>query len=86
MNPPDKSFAPWTEEQVINLRKWQDSDFVHPYTCVCDSNNILKPEKDGFVCLVCGYLQNWCYQDMLDGPPENPFQDQIERAAKKYDS
>lgn len=65
--------APWTDKQVENLKKWQECGHVHPFTCggktngqdcICD----LVPTKDGWICPICPYKQNWAHEMMLDNP------------------
>jgi hypothetical protein len=76
--------APWTEKQVENLRVWQSSRWVHPFTCANRSVGnhkettdlgVLTPTTDGWTCESCDYRQNWAHDFMLrdhDGDM-NPF-------------
>jgi len=75
--------APWTDEQVENLKKWQVHPFAHPFTCCshddCDRLNqpnegALIPSNEGWVCPCGKWKQNWAHQFMLDGNlPKDPF-------------
>ncbi|MCL4525558.1 MAG: hypothetical protein M1492_03490 [Gammaproteobacteria bacterium] len=70
--------APWTAEQVETLNRLQRGEiFGHPYTC---PNRTIMPHhnsghdtgcllatKDGWVCLDCGYTQDWAYALSLEG-------------------
>lgn len=79
--------APWTPEQVANLRAWQACRWVHPFTCgPCRdklgtrgpgwfNDRVLTPTVDGWVCVTCAYTQNWAHDFMLNqGPPPNPLE------------
>jgi len=67
--------APWTDEQVMHLVTWQQSDYVHSYTCPNRSDVLhgyqygdiggLMPTPDGWVCLDCDYTQNWAHDFSL---------------------
>jgi len=58
-------FAPWTDEQVQNLKEFQEFEPMHPFTCVCREK--LIPTKDGWICSKCDYTQNYAYDFMVDG-------------------
>ena len=79
--------APWTDAQVFRLRRWQEADSVHPFTCACRTPETgevkLVPTADGWVCpRECGYTQNWAYRCWLEEePPVNPFR--LWRAAEE---
>ena len=53
--------APFTEEQVKLLVDWQSDAERHPYTCICDSGQLLVPGKTGLWCTACGRLQTWAH-------------------------
>lgn len=63
--------APWTEEQVKSLRRWQWSPNVHPYTCPNRTDSPheehygdlggLRPTQTALVCDDCGYTQTWAH-------------------------
>lgn len=67
-------YAPWTDEQVAALNRWQEGDNIHPFTCVEHSKSPLLADKYGWVCLEddCDYHQNWAHDFMLEPPPEHP--------------
>jgi len=62
----ENSKAPWTDEQVENLKKRQANNMMHQYTCVCDGNIALIPTKEGWVCPECDYTQKWCHKSDSD--------------------
>jgi len=62
--------APWTAEQVSALNEYQQSGWMHPYTCGNRDvvNHLMRGERDlgiliatteGWVCRDCYYTQNW---------------------------
>lgn len=55
--------APWTPEEVEILKKYQDCEYFHPYTCHCHGDDgqhpNLVPTVDGWVCPKCDYKQDW---------------------------
>lgn len=53
-----KAYAPFTPEQVENLRERQLAG-LHEYTCIAHSTSPLWPGSDGLVCpiLGCGFKQ-----------------------------
>jgi len=59
--------APFTAEQVRNLRLWQQNDNVHPFTC-CDHQTLVVT-KAGFKCPKCKTLQTWCHAFMAEPQP-----------------
>lgn len=61
----NKITAPFTPEQVKNLRAWQESDYVHPFTCC--NHQTMTVEMDGFHCPKCGTVQTWCHDFMASG-------------------
>ena len=77
----EPAVAPWTDEEVRNLERWQTCAWVHPYTCGhCRDAHLhgsdehrLVPTKDGWWCPTCDYRQDWCWGPMLDGPWPDPF-------------
>jgi hypothetical protein len=64
--------APWTDEQVEGLNRWQTAGIMHPYTCA-NRNDDRHPSRafldrgtllatpDGWVCPDCDYTQNWAH-------------------------
>lgn len=71
--------APWTAEQVAALNRWQSTPHVHPFTCPNPHEDNdgdgreLTATPAGWVCLHCGYTQNWAHPFMFDDPPPPPF-------------
>lgn len=59
-----KIVAPWTEEQVEGLQRWQER--FHPYTCPRHSKDghateDLVPSEAGWLCPSCDYTQDWAH-------------------------
>lgn len=74
---PDLWKAPWDENQISALIKWQNGA-GHPYTCGMDSSHSkLVPSRNGWHCVDCGYTQDWAHvhQNLL---PEIMFFDEDE--------
>jgi len=67
--------APWTDEQVENLNRWQQCGYVHPFTCANhhEGSRDLIARNDGWHCPTCPYTQTWAHESMMQGPPPNPF-------------
>jgi hypothetical protein len=63
-------YAPWTEEQVKALNRWQEAGYVHPFTCW--EGDDLVATTGGWVCPKCSYQQNWAHSFMLE-EPVNPM-------------
>lgn len=79
--------APWTDEQVAALNRWQTSGEFHPFTCgsgnrgddahVAHAKQFggdfgqLVATRDGWVCPVCDYRQTWAHWFMAL-PAANP--------------
>jgi len=60
-----KITAPWTDEQVAALNRWQGNDAVHPFTCPnSHQGRELTATAKGWVCKGCGYKQNWAHDFM----------------------
>jgi hypothetical protein len=70
--------APFTEEQVEKLKKYQENGKFHPFTCCSQGSNekcerkngvgegLLIPSTEGWVC-PCGEIkQNWCHKFMVE--------------------
>jgi len=57
-------YAPFTDEQVEALFKWQEDETKHPFTCICGES--LTPYNDGWHCDYCCHTQNWCHDFMLE--------------------
>lgn len=66
--------APWTQEQVDALNRFQESGQFHPFTCGsgnrCDDKHLdgegrLVATVDGWVCPYCDYKQDWAHEFMF---------------------
>jgi len=52
--------APFTDEQVAAIRRWQEDPRVHPLTCGNDRCGAdLEVDRDGLRCPRCDYTQPW---------------------------
>ena len=69
--------APWTDDQVTTLNRFQTESGLHPFTCMSrvsdrgdtahgDSRGILIATRHGWVCKGCTYTQNWAYEHMAN--------------------
>lgn len=73
-----KVLAPWTAEQVAALNRWQNCDWVHPFTCgseVRDQEHgaaVLVATPNGWICQFCTYTQDWAH-DFMFVEPESPL-------------
>lgn len=71
-----KVLAPWTAEQVIALNRWQNCDYVHPFTCGSDHRDqkhadgaaVLVATTEGWICPFCTYRQDWAHDFMFQDP------------------
>jgi hypothetical protein len=54
------SEAPWTDKQVLALKRRQADCTRHEYTCEC--GQVLEPTREGWRCPACPYTQNWCHE------------------------
>lgn len=67
--------APWTDDQVEALNKFQKSRKFHPFTCgnrhghpyeeEYGDHGVLRATNSGWVCPFCDYTQNWAWDFML---------------------
>jgi hypothetical protein len=66
-------FPPWSDKDIAALKRWQQAETVHPFTCIeahqSELQRILVPTKDGWICPTCSYTQNWAHAFMLHEPP-----------------
>lgn len=73
----EKLEAPWTDEQVAALNRFQGNHIVHPFTCPADGTRdsirhsdrrILLATNDGWVCEFggCEYRQTWAHDFMAE--------------------
>lgn len=60
--------APWTDKQVEALNQWQKGGLFHEFTCPNShsEDRTLKATRDGWVCLYCGYRQDWAHDFMVE--------------------
>lgn len=61
------SEPPWSSTQLKNLNDYQDSGFMHPFTCPRHTSVSLKAYEGGWLCRKCGYSQFWAHDWMADG-------------------
>lgn len=67
----DKIKAPFTQEQVENLNRFQSLGYVHPFTCGNDKcRAILIATENGWICPECGYEQDWAPSTMAKDYPK----------------
>lgn len=76
--------APFTPNQVERLTQWQETPWVHPFTCAnrgdgqhrtTTDTGVLVPTTGGWTCPDCDYTQDWAHAYMADEPtPRNPFE------------
>ena len=69
--------APWTDEEVAKLNEFQETSWMHPFTCVFrgddhEGEGVLVATNAGWVCPQCEYTQNWAHDFMLEGAPPMP--------------
>jgi hypothetical protein len=73
--------APWTEEEVIALNRYQDSGETHPFTCGNEhppaGHSVLVATEDGWICPVpfCYYTQDWCHEWMIEAGTKSTSQE-----------
>jgi len=60
--------APWTDEQVLNITKYQAKSFPHPLTCCADGctspTGILVPNNNHLYCMCGKWKQDWVHDFM----------------------
>lgn len=72
--------APWTAAQIEALNAYQALGYVHEFTCSNEQGDCkvrtLTATPDGWVCLGCGYKQDWAHGWMADKSqhPHHPFE------------
>lgn len=61
--------APWTEQQVEAIHRWQTRGDVPPFTCPHHSDVPLDCHSSTLYCTVsdCSYSQNWVHDFMAGG-------------------
>jgi hypothetical protein len=55
--------APFSDEQVLLLERYQEAGAFHPYTC-CQHRS-MQPRRAGLYCPDCGRLQTWVLRSSL---------------------
>lgn len=74
------TLAPWTQEQVDALNRFQQRGDFHPFTCGsgrrtdechADGEGVLLATTEGWVCPFCSYTQRWAHEFMMAAPPTN---------------
>ena len=80
----DKVTAPFTDEQVEQLNRFQQAGRFHPFTCcstgpadICErrlhtGDGELIATADGWVCPCGHYTQTWAHGFMADGSTVKP--------------
>lgn len=60
--------APWTQEQVDQLNRYQHMGLMHPFTCGSSHRRSLTATIDGWVCpgRDCHYTQDWAHARMAN--------------------
>lgn len=63
--------APFTDDQVETLNRFQVGGWFHPFTCGRraehpDNEGVLVASNDGWHCPVCDYTQDWAHWFMAD--------------------
>lgn len=73
---PEKDYAPWSDEEVIAIRAWQDAHPAEALMCLLSSH--FAPPTWPLVATIeamqcpeegCGGSQDWVYAYMLEGAP-----------------
>lgn len=78
MAEPKRITAPFSDEQVKELKNWQRNYKVQPLTCpnrdapghierLNREKGTLVPYRAGWFCLDCDYAQDWAHKFMVDG-------------------
>lgn len=69
--PTGKVTAPWSDEEIDALNHYQRSGLFHEFACVETHKGLdrtLVATRAGWICLHCGYTQDWAHRFMLDKP------------------
>lgn len=68
MDSNDTVAAPWTDEQLQNIRTYQESGQMHPFTCTVHSDQELDVCSTHMFCKVlgCDYRQYWVHKFMTE--------------------
>lgn len=81
-------FAPFTDEQVEGLNKYQHSGAFHEFNCggknhPKDSDKILIATNEGWICPNCNYTQKWAWEGMANGGMVNSMKQWREKHGLK---
>jgi hypothetical protein len=57
--------APWTDEQIDALERFQHMPHAHPFTCPEHSDRALVATRKGWICRYCNYTQDWTNDFMM---------------------
>lgn len=60
---PESDHAPFSDDQVSAMNRYQSDERFHPYTC-CD-HQIMSMTSGGLKCPKCGIVQNWVLRQTL---------------------
>jgi hypothetical protein len=63
--------AGWTNAEAASVQEYQESGAFHPYTCgggggPCSGVN-MRADTAGLHCPICGRLQTWAHDFIVDG-------------------
>jgi hypothetical protein len=79
----EMSKPPWTPREVTKLNEYQNSGYMHPFTCPNRGDGhgqfngdlgALVATVRGWICPYCDYTQDWAHDFMFKGAPPNPFE------------
>lgn len=64
----DRIEAPFSDEQVQQLNRYQSLGFMHPFTCANEHGgaDVLQATPEGWQCPSCAYTQSWAHAFMAD--------------------
>ena len=65
-------YAPWDDETVEKLNRYQKAGAFHPYTCMCPSSPKLTATREGWKCDRCDWFQEWAFAISLDERFQHP--------------
>lgn len=61
--------APWTDDQVMQLNRYQTGEYMHPFTCPSEMHEaVLIGSRDNWECPYpeCDYTQTWAHDFMVN--------------------
>jgi hypothetical protein len=71
--------APFTDEQLANIRDWQTAGIVHEYMCELSGATVLEVHREGLKCGQCGYTQTHVLAGVADGSMLKAQRETMER-------